>query len=364
MSKDYYNILGVSKEASQADIKKAFRVKAHQHHPDKKDGNEEKFKEINEAYQVVGDEKKRAQYDQFGSAFDPSQAGGYGGGSSQGYGGGGVHIDMDDLGDMFEGIGDMFGFGGGGRSRQTSYRGQDLEIILNIDFMEAVHGVEKNFKLKKKIICDSCKGNGAEPGTKIETCKTCQGKGKVMRVQRTILGNMQVQTICSDCQGEGKTYAKKCSTCVGGGIVEKIVDMKIKIPAGINQGERIRLTGQGDAGQKGTLAGDLFIKMQITPDDRFERLEYNIKTKTEISFSQAALGDKIKIETIHGTVNLKIPAGTQSHTIFKLREKGIPKLQGRRAFGSDKGDHLVEIIVKTPTSLTKKQKDLFRSIDN
>ena len=251
MGKDYYNILGVGKGASQDEIKRAFRKKAHECHPDKKGGDEAKFKEVNEAYQVLGDAKKRAQYDQFGSTFEQAQArGGFSGfdgfrdfsgftnGFSQG-GQGGIHINMDDLGDMFSGIGDIFGFsqGGqsrGGRGRQTrARRGSDIQVALAIDFMEAVNGAQKEIGLQKAVKCDKCQGNGAEPGTKIETCKTCNGSGSETRAQRTIFGNMQVQTTCSACQGEGKAYAKKCSKCGGNGLVRETVNLKIKIPAGI-----------------------------------------------------------------------------------------------------------------------------------
>ncbi len=360
MSKDYYNILGVDKNASQDEIKKAFRKKAHEYHPDKKTGNEAKFKEVNEAYQVLGDAKKRAQYDQFGSAFENGQAGG-------GYSGfegfrdfsgfaNGFNVDMDDLGDIFGGIGDIFGFGGGrGRKRQS--RGADLQTILSISFQEAVFGTEKEVSLRKEVACEKCQGSGAEPGAKIETCSTCKGSGRVTKVQRTILGNIQAQTVCPDCNGEGKTVSKKCPNCNGSGTEQKQVKLKIKIPAGIDNGETIRLSGQGGAGPKGSSAGDLYIQVQVENDKRFERRGYDIYSKKEISFTQAALGDKIEVETVEGTVKLKIPEGTQSGTIFKLRGKGIEKLRS-----SGKGDHFVEIVVVTPKNLTKKQKSLLKEL--
>lgn len=367
MGKDYYQILGVNKSATQDEIKKAFRTKAHEYHPDKKGGDEAKFKEINEAYQVLGDSKKRSQYDQFGSAFEHAQgSGGFHGfdgfrdfsGFANGFSSQGraENIDMDDLGDIFGGIGDIFGFGGGRRKR--SRRGADLQVLLTIEFREAVFGVEKEIKLNKTIKCDHCRGNMAEPGSKIETCKTCNGTGRVTRVQRTILGNIQVQTTCENCNGEGKTYSEKCKKCNGMGVIQDTATLKIKIPAGIDNGETIRLTGQGEAGEKGASAGDLYIKVRVNPDKRFERSGYDIKSKTEINFTQASLGDKIDIETVHGSVKLKIPTGTQSGTIFKLGEKGIQKLQGR-----GKGDHLVEVILKTPTNLNKKQKKLLEELN-
>lgn len=361
MSKDYYKILDVGKNASQEEIKKAFRKKAHEYHPDKKGGNEEKFKEINEAYQILGDPKKKAQYDQFGSSFEQAQAGG----GFSGFEGfrdfsgftNGFNVEADDLGDIFSGIGDIFGFGSRGRSKRSS-RGEDIQVILTIEFSEAVFGVEKEISLKKKVVCDKCNGNGAEPGSKIETCKTCGGSGRITRVQRTILGNMQVQTTCRDCGGEGKKYSKLCAKCSGVGIIEEISNIKVKIPAGIDNGETIRLSGQGEAGVKGASAGDLYLKIRVMPDSKFERDGYNIRSKIEINFTQAALGDKIEITTVDGDIKLKIPSGTQSGTIFKLRDRGIFKLHGR-----GRGDHLVEVIIKTPKNLNKKQKELFKELE-
>lgn len=362
MSKDYYNILGVQKNASQEEIKKVFRQKAHQYHPDKKGGDEGKFKEINEAYQVLGDVQKKAQYDQFGSGFENAQS--YGG--FHGFEGfrdasgfaSGFNINMDDLGDVFEGVGDIFGFGrGGARGRTGPSRGNDIQTILTINFNEAIFGVEKEVGLHKTVKCDKCAGNGAEPGTNIETCKVCRGSGRVSKIQRTILGNIQIQTTCHQCGGEGEAYTQKCSKCHGHGIVRELAKLKVKIPAGIDNGETIRLSGHGEAGQKGGPAGDLYLQIKVNPDARFERDGYDILSKAEINFTQAALGDKIEIETIYGAVKLKIPEGTQSATVFKLRNKGIVKLHGR-----GHGDHLVKVIVKTPKNLSRKQKQLLREL--
>ncbi|MEA3398606.1 MAG: molecular chaperone DnaJ [Patescibacteria group bacterium] len=366
MGKDYYNILGVGKKATQDEIKKVFRKKAHEYHPDKATGNEAKFKEINEAYQVLGDAKKRAQYDQFGSAFEHAQnRGGFSGfdgfRDASGFANG-FNVNMDDLGDIFGGIGDIFGFssrgGGQGRRRSGVRRGQDIQALLTIEFSEAVFGAEKEINLNKTVKCDHCKGNMAEPGSRIETCKACGGSGRVTRIQRTILGNMQMQAACEACGGEGKTYEKKCTKCGGTGVMEDRVNFKIKIPAGIDSGESIRLSGQGEAGEAGAPAGDLYIKIRVNADARFERDGYDIKTKAEINFTQAVLGDKIDIETVEGTVKLKIPAGTQSGTIFKLRGKGITRLQ---SFG--RGDQFVRVIVKTPSSLSRKQKELLKELN-
>lgn len=357
MSKDYYNILGVNKNASQDDIKKAFRRLAHEHHPDKKSGDEAKFKEINEAYQVLSDSKKRAQYDQFGSTFEQARAGG------QGFEGfsdftGDFNVNMDDLGDIFSGLGDVFGFSGqGGSRRRQTRRGHDIQALLTIDFSEAVFGVEKEISLKKTVKCSKCQGDGREPDTDIIICKTCGGQGRVIRLQRTILGNVQVQMTCEACQGQGKTFKEKCSACRGAGLVQRIVNLKIKIPAGIDNNETIRLSGQGEAAPKGAQAGDLYLKIRVNADRRFERDGVNIKSRAEISFSQAALGDKIEVATVDGPVDLKIPEGTQSGKVFILRDKGAPYLNGR-----GRGNHLVEVIVKTPTSLSRKQKEMFREL--
>jgi molecular chaperone DnaJ len=356
MSKDYYKILGVEKNASQDEIKKAFRKKAHQHHPDKSGGDEAKFKEANEAYQVLGDENKRSQYDQFGSSFQNGQAGGASG--AGGFGGwedifrqagqqtDGFNVDFSDF---FSGFG-----GGSSRSRGSSQvHGSDIEARMSIDFREAVFGAEKEISLNKNVICSKCSGNGAEPGSKINTCKTCNGSGQVTRVQRTILGNIQTATTCSDCHGEGKTYEHKCKKCHGAGVVKDSSKIKFKIPAGINNGETIRLTGEGEAGSKGGRTGDLYITFSVQADKNFKREGDNIVSREEITISQAILGGKIEIETINGKVSLKIPAGTQSGKVFKLKDEGVPHLRH-----TGKGDHLVEVVVIIPETLTKKQREL------
>lgn len=363
MSKDYYDLLGVSKTASTDEIKKAFRKKAHEHHPDK-GGNEEKFKEINEAYQVLGNTEKRQRYDQFGSAAfnGGAGAGGFGGQGFGGFQNGGFNMDFEDLGDIFGGFGDIFGFGGG---RQTSQResanrrnGRDMEMNVSLDFMEAVNGLEKEISFSKNTTCDRCHGNGAEPGAKIETCQVCNGRGRVSKVQRTILGNIQTQVTCQACAGEGKIYSKKCTKCEGSGVHRDNVKIKVRIPAGINSGESIRLTGQGEAGEKGAPAGDLYLRIKLQTHKKFMRVGYDIKTEEKISIKQAILGDKIEIETVRGTVTLKIPEGTQSGTVFKLKEKGVTKLHNRGI-----GDQYVKVIIKIPSGANKKQKQLLDELD-
>ena len=358
MSKDYYNVLGVTKDASADEIKTAFRKKAHIYHPDK-GGDAEKFKEINEAYQVLGNAQKRKQYDQFGSSFQNGQAGGgfnqggMGGFDFSGFQDGG--IDMDDL---FGGLGDIFGFGGGHQSKKKSTRGRDLEIAVNLDFLEAVFGLEKELSFTKNVVCDHCQGNGAEPGTKIETCPTCGGSGQVIGVQRTILGNIQTKTTCPNCHGEGKIYSSKCSKCHGAGIIRETAKLKVRIPAGINNGESIRLSGQGEAGERGGIAGDLYLRVRVGQHHKFIRDGYDIKTEENIGIKQAIFGDKIEVETVSGPVTLKIPEGTQSGTIFKLKEKGVEKLNNR-----GQGDQYVKINVVIPKNLNRKQKQLLEDLD-
>ncbi|MFH0853936.1 MAG: molecular chaperone DnaJ [bacterium] len=362
MSKDYYNILGVGKNASKDEIKKTFRKLAHQYHPDKHGGDEKKFKEINEAYQVLSDDTKRSQYDQFGSSFEQAQAGG----GFSGFNGfrdfsgftNGFNVNMEDLGDIFEGA---FGFGGGNRNKRSSYgprRGEDMEIMMEIEFKEAIFGAEKEIELEKIIKCDKCNGNGAEPGSKIEICSACKGTGQVKHSQRTIFGTFQTASICAKCGGAGKRPEKICAKCGGAGVVQGVSRVKLKIPAGIDNGESIKLSENGGAGIGGGPAGDLYIKFKVKPSHKFKREGYDIYTKEYISFKQAALGDKINIETIDDGVKLKIPEGTQTGTVFKLKGKGAQKLRG---FG--RGEHFVEMIVRTPENLTRAQKKAMEELD-
>lgn len=364
MGKDYYKILGIDKNATKDEIKKAFREKAHIYHPDKKDGDEKKFKEINEAYQVLGNEQKRQQYDQFGSTFD--QQGGFGGGMNwddfmkYARQGGTTYsnVDFGDLGDIFSEIFGGFGFGGGAQSRSKARsRGRDIETTLILDFKEAVFGADKTIELEELAKCEHCKGNGAEPGTKIIECKKCGGKGQVQRLQQTILGNIQTLATCPDCQGEGKSYDEPCTKCQGQGRLKTKRQIPVKIPAGIDNHMTLKMSGEGEAGLRGARSGDLYIHVQVKPDTRFKRQGDNIISQSEISFSQAALGDKIPIETIDGQVNLKIPAGIQSGKVLALKGKGVSRFQH---YG--RGDHLVEIIVKTPEKLSREQKRIFESL--
>lgn len=360
MSKDYYKILGVNKNASQEEIKKAFHKLAHEHHPDKQSGNEAKFKEINEAYQVLSNKDKRQQYDQFGANFEA--AGGPGGFNWQGFGQGGFNqggfrVDFNDLGD----ISDLFGFGemfGGGRSRRAGpQRGADLQFTTAIDFKESVLGTEKVLRFEKNIVCSKCNGSGAEPGSKVSTCATCGGQGQVQQTQRTFLGAMRTLQVCPDCRGQGNKIDKLCGRCKGRGHEPGIKELKVKIPAGIADGQTIELVHEGEPGEKGGSAGSLFLNVQVRPHKLFKREGYNLLTKKNISFSLAAFGGSVPLTTLEGEIILKIPAGTQSGTVVKLENKGVPHLRSKSS-----GDLLVTIQVITPSKLSKKEKQALKDL--
>jgi molecular chaperone DnaJ len=353
MSKDYYKTLGVEKGASQDEIKKAFRKKAHKLHPDKEGGDEVKFKEANEAYQVLSDETKRSQYDQYGSNFE--QQGGFGGGmnwedvmnATRGQGGfGGM-----DFGDIF---GDMFGGGGRGRRQR---KGSDIQVDIEIDFADVIKGVEKEVSLRKQNACDVCDGSGGEPGTAMETCKTCDGRGQVMRVQRTILGAMQTAATCSDCAGQGTFPKDKCKHCDGTGTLHNESTYTVKIPAGISSGQSIRLTGKGAHAGTGSVSGDLYVRVHVKHDDRFERRGNDIHSEASITYPQAVNGDKIKIATVEGEKTLVIPAGTQSHQDFRLKGLGFPSVHG-----GGRGNQYVKIIVDVPKKASKKVKKILQEL--
>ncbi len=368
MAKDYYSILGVDKNAAQDEIKKAYRKLAHKYHPDKTEGDEKKFKEINEAYQILGKPEKRKQYDQFGTAFEGGGFGNASGGgfnwqdftrqagTGQGFGGFGSGSGDDfggfDLGDIFEEF-----FTGRGRTRQQSRRGRDLEYKMQISLKESAFGGEKEIKVKKMEKCDKCEGKGYDSSAKIINCPQCQGAGMVNEQRRTIFGVFQSQRACPTCSGEGKKPDKYCFKCHGAGRVEQEKKIKVTIPAGVNNGDSIKLSGEGEAGAKGVSAGDLYITFLIATDDSFSRQGDDILSHCKISVTQAILGDKIDVDTLEGGVALKVPAGTQSGTKFRLRSKGAYKLHGR-----GRGDHIVEIEVEIPKKLSKKGKKLVEEL--
>jgi molecular chaperone DnaJ len=372
MAKDYYEILGVSKSASAEEIKKAFRVKAHEYHPDKKTGNEVKFKEVNEAYQTLSNPDKRRNYDQFGSSYNSAGAGGgnyggaggfnwqdFAGGARGGFSGGG--IDFEDLGDIF---GDFFNSARGGQGRrQSSNRysqggGSDLQLNLTIDLKDAVFGMEKTIAYQRNGACSSCGGSGADKSAKIITCKTCHGTGQVTVSRQTFFGVFKATEVCSDCSGVGKIPEKKCRECNGNGLEKVTEELKVKIPAGIDNDERIRLTGKGNLApnQLGE-AGDLYISFRILPDPTFKRTGDNLFTNIKITYSQAVLGDKIELDTLDGEVTLKIPEGTVSGKQFLIKNHGVTKLRGH-----GRGDLIVTANIAVPNKLTREQKKLLEQL--
>ncbi|TCS83743.1 molecular chaperone DnaJ [Tepidibacillus fermentans] len=354
MSKrDYYEVLGVSKNATEDEIKKAYRKLARQYHPDvnKEPDAVEKFKEVKEAYEVLSDPNKRARYDQFGHE-DPTA--GFGGG---GFGGGGFSsADFGDFGDIF----DMF-FGGGRRQRNPNAprRGADLQYSMTLEFKEAVFGKETDITIPREEECDTCHGTGAKPGTKVETCSVCKGTGQQEVVQNTPFGRIVNRRICTACQGKGKIIPHKCTDCYGTGRVKKNKKIHVKIPAGVDDGSQLRVSGEGEPGVNGGPPGDLFILLHVKPHDFFERDGDNIYCEVPLTFAQAALGDEIEVPTLDGRVKLKIPAGTQTGTSFRLKGKGVPHLR----FGG-RGDQHVKVVVVTPTNLTERQKELLRELGN
>ncbi|MCF6514959.1 molecular chaperone DnaJ [Lactobacillus sp. S2-2] len=351
-SRDYYEILGISKDASQDEIKKAYRKLSKKYHPDLNDAPEaeEKFKEVTEAYEVLSDDKKKANYDQFGSADGPQ---GFGGGSDgAGFGGSGFGgAGFGDFSDIFSDL-----FGGGGRSRQRQdpnapKKGRDLQYQMTLNFEDAVFGKKTKIKYNREAQCETCGGNGAKPGTKPETCSNCHGSGVVNRTLNTPLGQMQSQEACPVCGGTGKEVKDKCETCGGSGRVEQKHEVEVDVPAGVEEGQQMRLQGQGDAGENGGPYGDLFIIFKVKSSKDFERDGSTIYYDQQISFTQAALGAEINVKTVHGKVSLNIPAGTQTGTTFRLKGKGAPKLQSKTV-----GDQLVKVKIKTPKHLSNQQK--------
>lgn len=361
MSKrDYYEVLGVSKTASADEIKKAFRRLAVQHHPDKEGGNEEKFKEINEAYDVLKDAQKRQRYDQFGHAGVGGAAGGgnggYAGGNPfEGFGGfGGQNINFD----FGEGLGDIFGqfFGGGASGRQRGpKKGRDVEVQLQLTFEEAIFGLEHTMGLDLEDTCEHCHGTTVEPGYEMKTCPTCHGAGQQTKVMNTMFGAIQQTVPCETCGGSGKIPEKVCSVCHGTGTERRKQNIKVKIPAGIDDGATIRLANRGEAiggGEK----GDLYIHIRVKADKHFTREGDIILSEEHVSMVDAALGTEITVRTVDGSVRMKVPAGTQSGTDFKLSGHGVPHLRNE----DKRGAQIVTILVDTPTKLSRKQRELLK----
>jgi len=348
MSKrDYYEVLGVSRDVNEADLKKAYRRMAMKFHPDKNQDNpqaEEKFKEAKEAYDILSDAQKRAAYDQYGHAgVDASAAGGYGGG-----GGGGNFSDI--FGDVF---GDIFG-GGGGQGRNRAYRGSDLRYNMELSLEDAVFGTSVTINIPTLVGCKSCDGSGAKKGSPPVTCSTCGGTGQV-RIQQ---GFFSVQQTCPHCHGQGKTITDPCGDCHGQGRIEERKTLSVKVPPGVDNGDRIRLSGEGEAGENGGPPGDLYVQIHVMPHPIFERDGSNLLCQVPISVATAALGGELEVPTLGGRVKLKIPAETQSGKIFRLRSKGV-----RSVRSPSKGDLLCHAVVETPVYLTKEQKEILKDLE-
>ena len=354
--RDYYEVLGVQKGASEDELKKAFRKLAKQYHPDLHPGDkeaEEKFKEVNEAYEVLSDPEKRSRYDQFGHAgVDPNYGGGAGAGGFGGFG---------DMGDIFDSIFSGFGFGsGGGRAANPNAprRGADIRANLTIDFMEACTGKKVKMKYPRSESCPDCNGTGAAAGTSPKTCPDCHGTGTVRISQRTPFGNISQTTTCSRCGGKGRVVDNPCRTCSGHGMVKKTIERDIDIPAGIDDGQTLRVAGEGNRGTNGGPSGDLHINITVRPDPIFERDGYDVWTDIPITYAQATLGDEITVPTVGGKVKYTVPEGTQNNTVFRLKGKGIKRLNR-----SDYGDHYVRINVEVPRNLTRDQKEKLREFE-
>ena len=356
MPKNYYETLGVNKDASQEEIKKSYRKLAMKYHPDvnKEKGAEDKFKELNEAFSVIGDESKRQQYDMFGTTRD-QQSQGQGGFQGGGFEGQGFE-------DMFGGFEDLFGsfFGQRSRQRQEDESGEDLRFDMEIELEDVYFGAEKEITYYSYVECRKCEGSGASSKSKIQVCHTCHGKGFVTQMVNLGPIRMQNQGVCPSCRGKGKSIKDPCEHCDGKGRIKEKVTIKVKIPKGINDGQRIKLKAKGNAGKNGAEAGDLYVFISIKEHENFERYNENLLTTVDINYTQAVLGDKVSIGTFDSEVMLKIPAGTQPNTVFRLKDKGLPILNHSDEFG----DLLVKVNIVVPTKLNSKEKELIEELSD
>jgi molecular chaperone DnaJ len=345
-NRDYYEILGVGKNASDDELKSAFRKLARQYHPDvnKDHDAEEKFKELNEAYGVLSDKDKRARYDRFGK-------------EGLGNMGGGFHDYTVDFNDIFEDLLSGFGFSSGHRSRKSPRRGRDLQMQMTLKFEEAVFGAEKEIEFEREDTCSRCNGSGAEPGTSPTKCSTCNGQGEVRQVRQTFLGQMVQTATCPACNGHGETISSPCRTCRGGGLERRKIKKKVQVPPGVDTGTQIRLAGEGGPGVFGGPNGNLFLLLGVQSHKFFKRRENDIILNLDINLAQAVLGADVEVPTIDGDEKLKIPAGTQAGKVFHLKGKGVPHLHR-----SGRGNELVIVNVEIPTKLTKEQRELFEKL--
>lgn len=357
--RDYYEVLGVAKTATKDEIKKAYRKLSKKYHPDinKEADAEEKFKEISDAYEVLSDDQKRAAYDQYGHAATDGGfgGGGFGGGGYQSYGGGG----FEDIFEQFFGGGGGFGgFGGSSRTANPNapQQGDDLQYNMDLAFEEAIFGTSKTISYRREVDCKVCGGSGAEPGTAVHTCATCSGTGVEKVYQQTPLGRVVSQTVCHTCNGKGKTFDQACNHCHGAGRETETHEVKVNVPAGVEDGQSMRLNGQGNEGKNKGPAGHLYVVFRVKRSEIFERNGAEIKYELPINFAQAALGDEVEVPTVHGKVTMKVPAGTQTGTSFRLKGKGAPKLNG-----NTNGDQTVTVRVVTPKNLNDEQKASLRA---
>lgn len=360
--RDYYEVLGVNKGASDDEIKKAYRAKAKKYHPDLNPGDKEaevKFKEVGEAYEILSDSEKRSRYDQFGHAgVDPSYSAGAGAGGFGGFGGFGGGMDFD-LGDIF---GSIFGGGMGGSRRanpNAPRRGADVETSVYIDFLEACHGTTKTVQFSHLEQCPDCKGTGSAAGSTASTCSECNGTGQVRMTQRTPFGMTTTMRVCPKCSGKGKIITNPCKKCGGNGQVRNTKKLDVTIPAGVDDGQIFTLRGQGDAGANGGPSGDVLVNIYVRPHPLFKREGNNIFCEIPITYAQAVLGDELTVPTIDGKVKYKIPEGTQPSTTFRLKGKGVKNING-----SNRGDQYVTVTVEVPRNITKKQKEILKQFDS
>ncbi len=360
MPKDYYAILGVARSASADEMKRAYRKLALQHHPDKPTGDEEKFKDINEAYQVLGDPEKRRQFDQFGQTFE---------GGAGPFAGGFAFDPFEVFQREFTGFEDLFGdlFGlsraesrDGRRRGRTAERGDDRATSLTITFEEMVRGTKRALTLERLRACQKCAGSAAEPGTKIVTCATCTGAGATERQLRTVFGVLVQRSVCPDCRGEGKKPEKLCRTCSGTGRTHQKETLVVKIPPGLDDGTRLRLAGEGDAGPRGGSAGDLYVEIRVRAHPTITRDGDNVRSTAAVPFTTAALGGRVSVETIDGPAEIEIPRGTASGTEIRLSGKGIAR--GRHGDTGRRGDHIVRVEVAVPKRLSREQEELLRRL--
>ena len=351
MSKDYYQILGVEKKASKEEIKKAFRKLAHEHHPDKQGGDESKFKEANEAYSVLSDEKKRAEYDAYGRVFSGAgnggpSGGGFGGFNPEDFQGFNQGVEFD-FGDIFSGFGDIFG---GGRAK----RGRDISIDLELEFKESIFGTERKVLLTKPSVCETCNGDGGEPGTEKKQCETCGGQGKVHETKKSFIGTFATVSSCKTCHGRGSIPEKECNKCKGEGIVREQSEISVKVPAGIENGEMIRLTGMGEAITSGS-PGDLYVKIHVKKHKTFQKEGADLVMSVPVKLSDALLGSKYTIETLEGPLEITIPELVSPGQTLRVRDKGVPTGKGR-------GDLLIKLKINLPERLSRKTKKLIEGL--